>query len=110
MLVPLNQADHKTHPGYGGIAGNQDTPGSEMGVGSSHAWFLICRKCRAMALLSKNEIAQRTGHAAIDLAFIAKERVTLVSWPTRSNSQVSTNPVAKRDRGAENSCMCNRNR
>ena len=58
-----------------------------------------------MALLRTNEIIQSTGQDAIDLAFISKGRVTFVSWPTRSNSQVSTNPVVKRDSGVENSCM-----
>ena len=44
-----------------------------------------------MARFRKNEINQSTGFVSIDLAFNLKERITLVSLPTRSNSHVSTN-------------------
>ena len=54
-----------------------------------------------MARLKKNEINQRTGFVSIDLAFKSKDRITLVSLSTRSNTHVSTNRVAKRDNGLE---------
>ena len=67
--------------------------------------ILISRRFRAMALLSKKEIIQSRGSAKTDLACIWKERVTLVSLPTRSSSHVSSIRVANRDSGAENSLM-----
>lgn len=54
-----------------------------------------------MARFEKNEINQSTGFVSIDMAFNSKERATLVSLPTGSNSHVSTNRVASRDNGFE---------
>ena len=65
----------------------------------------ISFRWRAMARFKMIEISQRTGHAAVDLAFISNERKTFVSLPTRWNSHVSMKPVAKLERGGEKSCM-----
>src|SRR5450755_1813596 len=75
-------------------------------AGCGHGLDLISRKFRAIAFWSMNEIIQSTGHASSDLAFISKERVTLVSLPTRSKSHVSSIRVANRESGAEKSFIC----
>ena len=54
-----------------------------------------------------NEINQRIGHAALDLAFISNDLRTNVLSLIRWNSHVSTKLVANRDRGREKSFISN---
>jgi hypothetical protein len=63
----------------------------------------ICRRCLAIALFRSMDISQRSGRAALQLGCNSRERTTLVSLPMQLNSHVSSNPVARRDSGGENS-------
>src|SRR5262249_11526198 len=74
-------------------------------------WLPVCRvhrisrRCRAIALLRKKEIPHSSNRATADLACSRKERVTWVPLAVRLNFHVSSNSVANRESGAENSFM-----